>query len=257
MRGERVDYVFDALVGRQQPKRENELAPVESDVALAILRAGHLGDAMWDHVDLVSVDAVYGVQQLRAVTTHHDDAIGAREHFVHHGALRGARRAQHRVQRRHDRFSYCAHQAEHVRACLAAEDPVLVLERDRERTARVHDVRGGAIGFDVAVVDVERDALRIVVMTPRLVHREHRACRVTRLPLDRCGEIRRERRDAAVTRQVVADHRDRLRAVTHVSSVRARPGSIVESSRPTTAQRRSSWTALVEGARLRSSEWFT
>ena len=127
---------------------------------------------------------------------------------VHHGALHRVRLGEDRVERRDDRHAQIAQELEHVPARLAAEDAVLVLDRHDVDGVDVEEVGGAPVRVDVALGDLEAHARRVGVLHADVVHREHEAVELRHLALDGVAQVGRERRDAALPRQVIAEHRD-------------------------------------------------
>ncbi len=139
---------------------------------------------------------------------HDDQAFRELRDLVHRAPLHGARLAEDRVQRRHDRHAELAKQRQHVAPRLAPEDPVFVLHAHDVDPVDVQEVGGTAVRRDVVLGDLETDARRVRVPPAGVVHREHEAIQGGELGGDRVAEIGRERRDTAVARHVIAEHRD-------------------------------------------------
>jgi hypothetical protein len=105
--------------------------------------------------------------------------------------------------------STCPQQLENVRTRLAAEDPVLVLHAHHVDAVDVQEIRRATVGRHVVLGYLEANARRVRVAPTGVVHRQHEAVQRRALERDRVAQVGRERGDAAVTRHVIAEHRDR------------------------------------------------
>ena len=144
---------------------------------------------------------------------HHDEALREPRELVHHAraaADSGSARIVCSVVTIGMRSSRSS--VEDVAAGLAAEDPVLVLQRHDVDGVDVQEVRGAPVRGDVALGDLEAHARRVGVALPRRRSSRARSSRLRQLPRDGAREVGRERRDAALPRQVIAEHRDLLDA---------------------------------------------
>src|SRR4030095_16963582 len=94
-------------------------------------------------------------------------------------------------------------------AGLASEDAVFVLHADKVDGIDVQEVRCTPIRCEVALGDLEPDSRRISVAPSRIVHREDVTFDRRKLAGDRVGQVGREGRDPALTRQIIADKGDR------------------------------------------------
>ena len=90
-------------------------------------------------------------------------------------------------------------------ACLAAEDPVLVLDRQHIGLIDVQVIRGSLVRAKVTLGNLEPDARGIRVPTAGIVHRQHERVDIRRRGRQGISEVRRERGDSALARQVVAE----------------------------------------------------
>jgi hypothetical protein len=205
---QRLDDVLDALVGRQQPESQEHRAPVDAEPPLALSAVGHVRDAVRDHVDRGARHAMDRCEQLGAVLAHHHQPLRELRQLVDHAALRQAGLAQDRVQRRHDRHAQLAQEGDQVAAGLAAEDAELVLHRDDVDAVDVQVVGGPPVRRRIGLADLEADARGVAVALARVVHRDDEAVDRRRRVEERAGEVRRERGDAALSRQVIAEHAD-------------------------------------------------
>ena len=159
------------------------------------------------------------MQQVRARGAHDDEALREPRQLVDHRALRRIRRREDGVQRRHDRHAQLAQQREDVGAGLAAEDSVLVLHGQHVDVIDVQEVGGAPIRAEVALGDLEPDARRIAVPSAGIVHRQHERVDVRQRCRQRIGEVRRERGDAALARQVIAEDGESFHAGARRSSM--------------------------------------
>ncbi len=136
---QRVDDMLDALVGRQEPKGQNDGPVLDADLMFAPARGRGVGDPMVDEVDLVGGHAVHLAEKLCSLLAHDDEALGQPRELVHHAPLLRRRFGEDGVQRRDDRHPELAEEREDVGARLSAVDPVFVLD-----------------GHHIDVVDVEK-----------------------------------------------------------------------------------------------------
>jgi len=90
----------------------------------------------------------------------------------------------------------------------AAEDSVLMLHTHDVDGVDVQEVRSAAVRCDVALADLEADPCRVCVTLSSVVHCKREAVELGKLGGDGVAEIGRERGDAALARQVIAEHRD-------------------------------------------------
>ena len=124
-------------------------------------------------------------------------------------ALMRIRLGQDRVQRRHDRHAQLAQQREHdgCRPCRrrcrtrAARETTSTALTFRKSAARRYDA-------DVALGDLEADARRIGVPLAGRRSSPARSSRAAEPVAERVAQIGGERGDAALARQVVAEHRN-------------------------------------------------
>jgi hypothetical protein len=79
-----------------------------------------------------------------------------------------------------------------------------VLHREHVDSVDVQKSGGAPVGGEVALIDLESDTRRIRVPPSGIVHRQNEAVRVGQFLDQRIREVRRERRNAAVPRQVIA-----------------------------------------------------
>ena len=204
---QRLEGVLDPLVRREQAEREDDVLPLDAELFLR--RVGiderHVGNAVGDDVDLRRGDAVDVEQELAAALRHHDESRGELGQFPQHAALIGRGLFQHGVERRHHRHADVAQQREDVPPRLAAEDAVLVLQRDDVDVAEVEKVGRAAIGIEVLLLELELHFPRVVVAFGDVVDRHDAAVDRRVLGGDRAEQVGGEGGDAALARQVVAD----------------------------------------------------
>ena len=91
-------------------------------------------------------------------------------------------------------------------AGLAAKDPVLVLHRQHIDLIDVQVIRRPLVRARVTLGNLEPDAGRIRVPSAGIVNREHEGVDVRHGCRQGIGEVRRERGDAALPRQMVAEY---------------------------------------------------
>lgn len=207
-RGERVNDVLDALVRREEPEGEDHRAAFDPEPVLAPARRGQERNAMRDEIDLVRADAMHVPQERPPRGTHDDEPLREGSKLVHHAPLQRIGLGEDGVQRRDDRHPELAQELKDVAPGLSTEDSVLVLDRDDVDRVDVQEVRGAAVRRDLALGDLEPNARRVCVAPTGIVHREDEALDLRVRAGDGAAQIRRERRNSALTRQVIAEHRD-------------------------------------------------
>ena len=153
-------------------------------------------------------DAVDLAQERGAVRAHDDEALRERVSSSITRALQRIRLGEDRVQRRDDRHAQLAEQREHVAAGLAAEDAVLVLHAHDVDGVDVQEVRGAPVRREVALGDLEANARGIGVALPASFIASTKQSSSGTSAAMRVAQIGRERGDAALARQVIAEHRD-------------------------------------------------
>jgi hypothetical protein len=178
---------------------------------------------------------VHGLEECRAVAAHHDNSLGEANERVHHGALHGIWLGEDRVERRDDRHPEIAQELEHVPARLGAEDSVLVLDGNDVDGLDVEKIGSPSVRGDVTFGDLETDARWVRVLCADVVHREDEAVELRHLAFDGVAEIRGERCDPAMSRQVIAEHRDGVDGPLP-AAVFSHDPSIERGSRPNSAR---------------------
>ena len=144
-RRQRIDDVLDALVWRQQPEGQDDRLPVQAEAVFAAAAGGNVRNAVRNQIDLIRGNAVHPLEQLGAGLAHHNQPLRQPRQLLEHQALRRIRFGQDRVQRRDDRHAQVPQQLEQMRARLAAEDPVFVLDRQHVHLVDVQKIRRAAI----------------------------------------------------------------------------------------------------------------
>ncbi len=109
------------------------------------------------------------------------------------------------MQCRDDGHAHGSQQLEEVRTGLAAEDPVLVLHRQHVHLVDVQKIGRAAIRAQIPFADFESDARRIRVTSAGVVHGDDESVRAGQLFDQRIGQMRRERCDAAMARQMIPE----------------------------------------------------
>ena len=89
-----------------------------------------------------------------------------------------------------------------------AENAELVLQADDVHVADVEEVRGAQIGRQVLLLNLEANHFRVLVAAWNVVDRNGEALALGMRAGDGGQQVGRERSDAALARQVVADKRD-------------------------------------------------
>src|ERR1700739_1943402 len=74
---QRLDDVFDALVWREQSKREQNFFSLSSKGILVEtwVRESQMRNAMWDQINLGNWHMEYFLQDFRRLAAHHDQAV--------------------------------------------------------------------------------------------------------------------------------------------------------------------------------------
>ena len=124
--------------------------------------------------------------------------------------LLGAGVLEDGVQRRDDRHPQVAQQPYDVAAGRTAEDAVLVLEADDIGVGEIEEIGRPQVGVDLLLLDFEPNFRRVVVPLRNVVDRHDETIRPGVLGGDRRAEVVGESRDAASSRQVIADECDLL-----------------------------------------------
>ena len=89
-----------------------------------------------------------------------------------------------------------------------AENAELVLQADDVHVADVEEVRGAQIRRQVLLLDLEANHFRVLVATRNVVDRHGEALALGVCALDGGKQVGRERGNAALARQVVANKSD-------------------------------------------------
>ena len=112
------------------------------------------------------------------------------------------------MQRRDDRHTERAEQDQQMTACLAAEDAELVLHGHDIDAVHVQIIGTALIRGGIGLGQLETHTVGIGVTLSGIVDRKHQAIHIGRRPAHGRRQVRRERRDPAVARQVIAENRD-------------------------------------------------
>ncbi len=122
------------------------------------------------------------------------------------------------MQRGDGRDTQRREEIENIGAVVAAEDPVLVLDRYQAHVAVIHELgRAGVVALH-GLADLVPDVLGVLVLSARIRHRQGDREHPLASRRDRLGEVTRERRDPAAPWGIGADERD-----AHVGSSRYHP----------------------------------
>ena len=215
-RGQRANHGLDAFVRAQQAERQQQAALRDAELRLERLLIGvaiHHGNAVRNDPHVLAADAVRAREQVPSHLAHDHELRAVGQHLVDDRRLIRRRALEHGVQRHDHRHAQGADEIEDVAAVVAAEDPVLVLNRDQAHGAVVHELRGArVIGFDV-LPNLELDLRGILVLARRFGDREHHGQRAPVVTGDSRGEIGGEGCNAAAARAVRADERHGNRAI--------------------------------------------
>ena len=130
------------------------------------------------------------------------------ENLAHHLPLRGRRLGQHRVERRMHRRPQAPEQRQHVAACLAAKDAVLMLQGDDVHVGKIQKIGRPLVGRDVLIGALEPYLLRIGMGPAGIVHRDDEGLGAGQMLRDGAPQVAGVGGDAAPPRHVVADERD-------------------------------------------------
>ena len=146
------------------------------------------------------------LQHLASALGHDHQPRRKRDQLLHDAPLVGSRLAQNRVERGDHRHSQFAQERQDVAAGRPAENPELVLQADDVHVADVEEVRGAQIGRQVLLLNLETNHLRILVAALNVIDRYGRSTGSADARTGDGGQqVGRERGDAALARQVVAD----------------------------------------------------
>ena len=169
---------------------------------------GGVGDAVRDHVDAVVGHAMHRAEQLAAVVGHHRHAGGEVQEFVHHPPLLRGRAGKHRVERGVHRHPQLSNEIKHAFPCGAAEDAVLVLQRNDVYVRQREEFRGPAVAVGIGVGAGEPHLGRIVERPVAVIHRDHRTLGGRKVRGDGGADVAGERRQATAAGDVVTDEGD-------------------------------------------------
>ena len=112
------------------------------------------------------------------------------------------------MQRGDNRHPQFAQERQNVTAGGPAENAELVLQADDVHVADVEEVRGAQIGRQVLLLNLKANHFRVFVAALDIVHRHRETLALRMRGCDGCKQVGRERGDAALARQVVADESD-------------------------------------------------
>ncbi len=203
-RGQRIDHVLHALVRRQEPEREDHGLALDAKPVLVAGGKHRLRNSVRNQVDLVGTDSVDLLEQGRTVGAHHHQSFRQAHDLVQHPSLRRVRIGEDGVQRRDDRHAQLTQEREDRLTRLAAEDAVLVLQRDGVHHRHIEEVHGPAVRRDVVLLDLEAHSWRVVMARAAVVHGHDEAIQGRELGGDGRAQVGGERRNAALAREVVA-----------------------------------------------------
>ena len=207
--GQGADDGLDALVWTQQAEGQQHALTGDAEARLEALLVArrHVGDAVRDDLDARALQLVAPRQQIRRDLAH-DDEHRRLGHLLDDRPLRRRRRIEDGVQRDGRGHAQRAQKIQDVRAIVAAEDPVLVLERHPADGLVVHQLGRARVVALRPLANLVLDVRRVVVLQPLVGdgHDERLHAVVGREHPRR--EIARERRDPAAPRRIGTQKRD-------------------------------------------------
>ena len=127
---------------------------------------------------------------------------------LHDPPLVCSRLTQNGMQRGDNGHSQFAQERQDVTAGGPAENAELVLQTDDVHVADVEEVRGAQIGRQVLLLNLEANHFRVIVAALDIVDRHRETLALGMRGCDRGQQIGRERGNAALARQMVADKSD-------------------------------------------------
>ncbi len=163
---------------------------------------------MRDQIDFGRRRLVNLLQHLPSALGHDHQPGRERDQLLHHAPLVSSRLTQDGMERRDNGHSQFAQKCQNVTAGGPAENAELVLQADDVHVADVEEVRGTQIGRQVLLLNLEANYFRILVATFNVIDRHRETLALGMRGRDGRQQVRRERGDAALARQVIADKSD-------------------------------------------------
>ena len=220
--------MFNPLVWRKEPEREQYQPAFHSELVLVIIRIDKrdIGNAMGNEINLCGRGLIDLLQHLSPALRHHYEPGRARDQFLHHTPLLRIGLAQHRVQRRHDRHSQFPQQPQDMAARGSAENSKLMLQTHDVRVSDVEKIRRPLIGGQILLLNLKPNHVRVLVAVIDIVNRNGEAVLLGVFGGHCPKQVGRKRRDAAFARQIIAQKCDlpNIRCFLHrFSALRLRP----------------------------------
>ncbi len=205
-----LNYVFDALIRREQSEGEQHRFPFDAETVLIEIgiEKGQVGNAVRDHVDLAARHLEDFLQELGRKLAHDNEAVGKLSDLFHDAELVGAGLAQNGVQRGHHRHLQSAQQMQDMASGRAAENSILVLQADHVDIVEVQEFRGLLIRGHVILRQRPSHSCGIVISLFRIVHRQRQQPGRAIFSRDGLAQVGGEGGDSTMTRKIIANHRD-------------------------------------------------
>ena len=165
----------------------------------------HIGDAVWDQINLLRRHAIDLLQEFRAALTHDDQPIGQGRDFFQHPSLIRVGVAQNGVQGRDDGHAQFTQEGQDVTARPSTEDAIFVLQAHEVYVVDIQKVGGAAIRVNILLRQFKSNAGWIGVAGLDVVDGQGNARCSAVFGGDGLTQIGGECGDAALARQVVAD----------------------------------------------------
>jgi len=204
------DDVLDALVrGKQAERQQNGLA-LQAELVFEKIRVDerHVGNSVRNEIDLFLGNSVNIAGEFHPPPRHHHHPVAQLRDLLEHPPLVFVRLPEHGVEGGHHRHAQLAQHRQDVASRRSPEDAVLVLHADKIHVVDVEEIRRAQVGGDLVLLQLEADALRVVVALGPVVDRDGDDRQVRRDAGKRLAQVRGEGGDAALPRQVIADHGD-------------------------------------------------
>jgi hypothetical protein len=112
------------------------------------------------------------------------------------------------MERDDNRHSQFAQECQYVTTSRPAENTELMLQADNVYVADVEEVRGTQIGRQVLLLNLEANDLRGFVAISNVIHRHRETLALGMGSCDGREQVRRERGNATLARQVIANEGD-------------------------------------------------
>ncbi len=207
-RRQRPDHRLDALAWSEQPERQQHAVTGDAELGLerVLVARRHVGDAVRDDVDLRARQRIAAREQIGGHLAHDDEPRGL-GHLLHDASLRVRGIVEHRVQGDDRRDAQRAQEVEDVRAVVAAEDAVFVLQRHPAHVLVVDQLGGARVVALRSLPYLVADLVRVLVVAGGVRHRDRHRLDARAGGVDAGREIAGERRDAATARRIGPDER--------------------------------------------------